>query len=127
MKFAATMPRKITSLENLCEVDKHWNPEQELEEVLAYVGDNGSREEGTGKYVESQREQEAQGMSRFVQQLQEHDATSIAVACHWGTIHALTRASPNNCDMLVTDMDIESGKFQVVAQLDPPGDVERSV
>lgn len=127
IKFAKTMPREVDSLDGLRVVDKYWNPEQELEEANAYVGDDGIRKEGTGKYVESLREQEAQGISRFVQQLQEHDAQSIAVACHWGTIFALTGASPSNCDMLVTDMNVESGEFQVVAQLAPPGNVEKSV
>ena len=48
-------------------------------------------------------------------------------ACHWGVINALTNVSPNNCDIVATDLDVDTGDFQVLQTFEPPGDVARSI
>ena len=48
-------------------------------------------------------------------------------ACHWGVINALTNVSPNNCDIVATDLDVATGAFQVLQTFEPPGDVARSI
>ena len=48
-------------------------------------------------------------------------------ACHWGVINALTNVSPNNCDIVATDLDVNTGDFQVLQTFEPPGDVARSI
>ena len=124
LSFASTLDRNIANLDDLTEADKYWNPPLELDELISYRDGNDHAEE---KYEPSKRENDAQGMTKLKEFLIAHPAQTIAVACHWGVINALTEESPNNCDMLVTDLDVNTGELLVLQQLQPPGDVETSV
>ena len=122
--------RRVDGLEGLELLDKYWNPKCELEEIARMESENarvGITTEPINKFELSVREQDADHISELTKYLIAHEASSIAIACHWGVINLLTGMSPNNCDIVVADLDLESHSYSVVGQYQPPGNVEKSI
>ena len=125
INFANTLSKSIGKLEELTTTDQFWNPELELKEIMLDRDENNVSK--SGLYDPSEREAIAQGMEATKEFLKARPETVIAVACHWGVINALTDVSPNNCDIVATDLDIETGEILVLQTFEPPGDVEKSI
>jgi len=125
LRFAATLPRKIQKLAELTDVDKFWNPLLELEEANSLHRD--AQGDAKDLYSPSKREEVAQGMKQTVEMLRRRPELSIAVACHWGVINALTDVSPNNCNIVAADLDVNTGEFLVLQEFAPPGEIEATI
>ena len=124
--FAAGLGRRILGLDTLNSLDQFWNPVEEIAAISRLQSECANFEERKRRYEPSARELEANHPHELTNYLARHEADVIAVACHWGVIHELTGASPNNCDIVVADL-IEENSFSFIEQHEPPGDVERSI
>ena len=127
--FAGGLGRQIGGLEDLSRLDKFWNPEREVDEIIRVTKEKTAADiaERKSKFEPSARELDADHLSELTNFLIKHDAETLAVACHWGVINGLTGQSPNNCDIVVADLNTADRSYSVVDQLEPPGDVERSI
>ena len=99
--------REIGNVESLSFVDKHWNPEEE----------NAAISNKTPNSFQKLSKESIQMLSHC---LMHHQSTTIAVTCHWGVIEALLGIECTNCELVVTQLDTNSGTFQVVERLQVP-------
>jgi hypothetical protein len=127
--FASGLGRRVGGLDDLARLDKFWDPSAEIEEIARVERENDSAAaaEQKSKYEPSAREEDANYLSELTTFLIGHAAKTLAVACHWGVINELTGASPNNCDIVVADLNPGDRSYSIVEQLEPPGDIERSI
>lgn len=96
----------VEDLDSLAKVDEYWNPEGE-EAIM--------QEKRQNKF----RQLSISGLQRLKDDLRlgHGDARVIAVSCHWGVIcELLDVENVGNAEILVTEMEMDTGKMRVLAR-----------
>jgi broad specificity phosphatase PhoE len=121
MAHARQLPKPVLQLEELERRDKFWNPAAELADIERRMA-SGEITEDWDRNCYSPMEHEANLTDELRDFLRSRSEKSIAVFCHFGTIHLITneQASPQNCDAVACSMDEATGELTVEDVISPP-------
>jgi broad specificity phosphatase PhoE len=107
IEYSKTLCRKINNINDLSMFDEYWNPLKENELIRNKKSINTDlSKDGLENKLRS-----------FLIQ---HKSKNIAISCHWGVIKTLLKIEPTNCEMVVTNLNIDTGTFEIVERLYVP-------